>query len=319
MVIRAALGAGVFAGLLWGLNGFYASRLPGARKQAGWIPETGGIEVWAIIGSSNVHTALDANLLDSLDASNGRTWYNVAAPGLAGEALLSEALAFVEARDAETLSGLVVELIGSPLHAPPVDRRTARWVPWWTAMEAHAEAMATGEDTAGVGLHLRRLAEHGLLRSTTGLHAWLHPEASEEPQDEKGGTSAEAVWNGVPDTLRRLRIAHEAATLRACEGKSVPPVNSVFPLAQLRRLQQACADRRVELVVCVQPASGNAGWVGPVARLLDAWPVLLDGGQRPTPFVTPALLADPVHVNRAGARQVTAAFYLELRRRQILH
>jgi hypothetical protein len=98
----------------------------------------------------------------------------------------------------------------------------------------------------------------------------------------------------------------------------MPPAASVFPLAQLHRLQRACRQKNVALVVCVQPASGQAGWVGPVARLLGAPPVLLDGGQRPTPFVTPALLADPVHVNREGARRVTQAIYEELRRREIL-
>jgi len=322
VVIRAVLGAGVFAGLLWGMNALYMPRLPGAYRNAELVQEAGDEGVWVIIGSSNVRAALDANLLDSLDAGNGRQWFNVAEPGLAGEALLSEALAFVEAPQATALEGLCVELIGSPLHAPPVDRRTARWVPWWTAVEAHAEAVANVFDSAGVWRHGKRLVEHGILRSTSGLHAWLHPEAA-EPAEEggggRGGTTAVAVWNGAPDSLRQLRIAEEAATLRAFERGTGYPVTSVFPLKQLRRLRDACAARQVELVVCVQPASGQAGWVGPVAGLLGAPPVLLDGGKRPTPFVTTALLADPVHVNRTGARQVTAAFYAELRRRQILH
>jgi len=146
----------------------------------------------------------------------------------------------------------------------------------------------------------------------------LHPEAVEEPISYKESTSAEAVWDGRPDTLRRLRLAHEAATLRAFAGQSEQPVNSVYPLAQLCRLQQACDERQVALVVCVQPASGQAGWVGPVTRLLGAPPVLLDGGQRPTPFVTLGLLADPVHVNREGGRRVTRAFHAALLRRQIL-
>lgn len=318
MVIRA-VGAGcVFAGTLIGFNAQYGEMLPGARRHAEKLHAADGEEVWAVIGSSNVLTALDARMLDSLDAAHHRVWFNVAAPGLAGEALLSEALAFVEARESGTLSGLCVELIGSPLHAPPVDRRTARWVPWRAAVEAHYEAARDPRDTAGVGHHGRRLVEHAILRSTTGLHAWLHPERSEEEGDGKGGTAAEGAWNGEPDSLRKVRLGSEEATYRAFAGTPLPPAASVFPLAQLHRLHRACRQKNVALVVCVQPASGHAGLVGPVGALLGAPPVLLDGGQRPTPFVTLALLADPVHVNREGARRVTQAFYEELRRREIL-
>ena len=105
MVIRA-VGAGcVFAGTLVGFNALYGEMLPGARRHAEKLHAADGEQVWAVIGSSNVLTALDARMLDSLDAAHHRVWFNVAAPGLAGEALLSEALAFVEARESGTLSG----------------------------------------------------------------------------------------------------------------------------------------------------------------------------------------------------------------------
>lgn len=289
--VGLVIGLAVVLACLHGLNRWQApDRGPWADSDS----------IGVIVGSSNVLYALDAPLLDSLSSWGPGSWTNRSVEGLAGAALLSEACAWAAAWPAGVPGKLVVEVIGNPVEEVATDWRLAGQI---TAQDFAQSHLHAHRSSPGRGQQrLRASLEHLLMRTTRGLHAVLHP--ADAPPDYRlrrartwavRSPSDSARWDVLLEQERAMRTAGTAPDRAAHQ----------YPPHLMARLASTCARKGIELVPVVSAAGPTPDLVAPATRSFGRPPVLLDGGRSPSPFVTPHLMCDPLHLNAAGARLVT--------------
>lgn len=275
-----------------------------------------GTRAVAVWGSSNVREALDVRDLEVLDRGRARMWFNFSESGLTGVALLCEVREFVEALPAGSLEAICLEILPDPAGEQPLTWRTARYVPMGDAVKTHDEALKSRCPTAPLFWRARRLIEHGLMRSTAGLHALLHPDAPDAaPIDFRAGGGKSTTAISLDAEWMRLQQEKERMNRAVLAGDAPVPCSPTLPAWLLAELQNACAARGIRLIPVLVPTADAAGACAVVNQTLGEMPLLLDGGQERSPFTQPELLADPVHVNARGADLVTAAFYREFLKR----
>ncbi len=274
--VRLLLGLGLLALGLTGLNRLHSvERGPWADADS----------LGVIVGSSQVWYALDAPLLDSLSGWPSGSWTNRSLEGLRGAALLSEACAWAEAWPEGARGYLVVEML-----AGDEDER----VDWRLAGQISAPDFTRHTFARLPAPRAGRLAlEHALMRATRGLHAAVHP----APAAPTVPPRRNRTWRGDSSRVATLR-GHEHRLQRLLREAPSPPS------FLLERLVATCAARGIELIPVVPAASP--------APLLAIPPLVLDGGQQPSPFSTPEYLCDPQHLNERGARRVTVAFWNQI-------
>lgn len=317
LVVRTAIAVVGLVGCILVFHRWGGGQVWSGRRAAEAIhvrPEgTRAVAVW---GSSNVREALDVRDLEMLDRGSARMWFNFSESGLTGVALLCEVRQFVESLPEGSLEAICLEILPDPADEQPLTWRTARYVPLSDAVTAHRETLKSPCPKSPSAWHARRLIEHGLMRSTAGLHALLYPDASDAAiiDFRAGGgksttaTSLDAEWMRVQQEKERMNRAVLA-------GEPPSPCSPTLSAWLLEELQHACAARGIRLIPVLVPTADAAGACAVVNATLGEPPLLLDGGQERSPFIQEDLLADPVHVNARGADLVTAAFHREFLKR----
>jgi len=264
----------------------------------------------AVLGSSNLLTSLDANLLDSLEMEQ-RKWVNLSQPGLIGEALLSEGLRLVEAAQPDQIQVLCLEIIDAPVNDLSIHWRLAQQVRCADFIHGQMLDAQAPEDTLGWALRARAVVQHGLMRATCGWHVLLHPKIESNkpvprPMDWPVRSAADSSW------LEQLRV--QEATLRRLlqEPRKANGTLTSYPIWLLDALLEVCELKAIQLVPVIQPASAIEFGLIEALRSRHLEPVILDGGLDPSPFSNPSLMSDPRHVNTAGARAVSLHFFNQL-------
>lgn len=289
----------------WALNSLYThfwEPIPGPLTT--WPLVSKSAPVGLVLGSSNLLEAIDARLLER-EMGAQLSWKNASQRGLAGEALLATAGEWVAASDSGQIRFLLLELIGRPSNMPLSSWRSARQVPWFEFVRAEWEI---GEERVA---RIKNALEWGMMRTTFGLHALLHP-PTDPPSDLRGGSKSSRRFHlkSDRDSLHIASLEQREQAITA--GAFVQFETVVFPVRMLTKLKRDCDAKGIQLWLLVPPTTDSGAAIPDVAKQLGGSLIFLTGGSVPSPFARASMLSDGRHVNAEGAAAVTTQLAQDL-------